>query len=1160
MVKVRQYLIIAVLIFSNLLVDAATFTAVQNGDWNVGATWGNPGNDVEGSGYPGINDVARTNGQEVGISTDVSCATLFVLAGVANQIVWTDFDLFEPHTITVGSRIISSSTSGPTVSVFENSSDITFVFTRVGEIISRWSTSAPIHTMIVSSGGVSTVGSSFAIGGGTLTISSGSTLSIGSTYNVSNSVNSTLSISGTLDLAGSGGVNGGATSSNYGTITATSTGVINIGTSAYMNSNNINLNSGSHMNVSNDETSGWWHSASGGPVGANINSNSTVHYDRLGSQGIRAGTYGNLDISSGGAAATKTLSSSGTLTVEGDLYIGASTTFASSNTNTKTIQGTSTIDGIWNVSQPITFNGGGTQIITGANGVTFNDVVIFSNNMDINTDVTFGSTVNTGGNTISFEDDLTNDGTIIASGTFIFDGALTQSIGGASSTLVNNLTVSNSSQTVTVNGGGTIVYGTLTVGSTSTLNANGNLALRSNGSGTARVAEISGSGTITGSVIYQRYINGAQEWHNIGIPVGGSTTDISGSGFPVPGNDLGRYNETVAGDINQGWETADLPFTTISDTRGYSFWTRTANTPGTLTFTGPLNTGNVSLDVNYTNNIVGTDDDDGWNLVNNPYASQIDWGSGSWTKTRIDATIAVWNGSSYIYLNGSGTIASGQAFWVHANAASPVLTAKQGVKTSSGATFYRTTDDVVPDQLSVTLQDGEFSDLARIRFIDDATEEFDTQYDGYKLQNNIFNLSSLSEGGMDLSINTLPMLACSRVVKLNMTNITEGTYQLKFDGLYSFETAFDFTLIDNFLNTSTALSENYSYDFSVTADAASWGSTRFEIEFSAASIDSNVMYSIDNKCGLGSAVLITNAQAGINYILSKNGVIVKSQIASSSTLEFALTQDEVTEGLNQIDLTLDNSGCNNTLLIKNGIEFTVIGVQEITATTNGLSCGTGQVSIKAEGATGNGYYRWYESVETIDPIPNQNSNEYLTPSIDATKFYYVTVVNEYGCESSTRTKVIAEIMNVTQPIISVEGDVISTSAFGDNYIWYKDGLLIEGENTESIAVVESGAYRVEVVTNTCSATSENIIVEILGVKELKEYGIEIYPNPVLDIMTIKSELTINSIFIFDTKGIEVMRIENNIPNEIDMKNIKKGIYIINIATDNQIITYRVRKK
>src|SRR6185295_11010851 len=37
----------------------ATFTATTNGAWNLGATWGNAGNNVAGSGFPGVSDTAN---------------------------------------------------------------------------------------------------------------------------------------------------------------------------------------------------------------------------------------------------------------------------------------------------------------------------------------------------------------------------------------------------------------------------------------------------------------------------------------------------------------------------------------------------------------------------------------------------------------------------------------------------------------------------------------------------------------------------------------------------------------------------------------------------------------------------------------------------------------------------------------------------------------------------------------------------------------------------------------------------------------------------------------------------------------------------------------------------------------------------------------------
>lgn len=1168
----KNYIFSLLLFLASYSSYSTTYYAVANGAWTDAnaAMWSLTSGGGGGAGVPGAGDDIYTNGFIVGVTVTRICRNVFVDDVTVNGL-FVNAELTITGTMIGHSRdlfgFLGPSPNNPSVAVVAGGSSVIFTGTNtntnggatgVNIVIGYWSSTVRIPNVELTFGGGNT--RVFAVSNGSDDIDIGNLTITSGTLSFDLATVTGLRIPGTLIVDGTAHVSvpfkgGAANTTLIGSVDISGNTLVFSG--AFLNSTIFNISSGGSIVVDNDEPNGWWFQTSS-PSTVTLDANSTVFYTSDNPQSIPARTYGNLSISSGGNPITKSLTSSGSLTVEGDLYVGGSTTFStSSNTNNMVFEGDLINDGVLTITRPTTFNGGGTQVIGGgsASGITFSSSVLISNAMNFDTDITFDGTVTSGTNNLSFAKDLTSNTNFNCAGTVTIDGAIAQSITGTGTNTFTNLTISNTS-TAIVNGTGSSVTGTLTSSSSSSFNANGKLTLVSDAGGIARVATIPGTANFSGSVIYERYISNDQVWHNIGMPVSGTVTDITNSGFTVNGNDLGRYNEGVAGDFDQGWETADFPFSNIDDTQGYSLWTRTADTPEKLVFTGELNTGNMSLPVSRT--IQNGLADDGWNLVNNPYASQIDWGNPGWSTTNIDGTIYVWNGTGYNAINGSGTIASGQSFWVHATGANPILNVTQAIKTGSSAIFYRNVGAV--NDLSITLSDGSSSDLTRIRFIDDATEEFDSPYDGYKLQNDIFNLSSLSEGGMDLSINTLPMIGCSRVVKLNMTNITEGAYQLKFDGLYSFEIAFEFTLIDNFLNTSATLSENYSYDFSVTADAASWGSTRFEIEFSAASIDSNVMYSIDNKCGLGATVLITNTQAGINYILSQNGVVIKSQLATSSTLEIALSTDEISEGLNQFDLTLDNSGCNNTLLIKNGIEFTVIGVQEITATTNGLSCGTGQVSVKAEGAIGNGYYRWYESIDAIDPIPNQNSNEYLTPAIDATKFYYVTVVNEYGCESSTRTKVVAEIMNVTQPIISVEGDVISTSAIADNYIWYQDELLIEGENTESIAVVESGAYSVEVITNTCSATSENIIVEILGVKDLKEYGIEIYPNPVLDVMTINSELSINSIFIFDTKGVEVMSIENNIPNEIDMKNIKKGIYIINIATDNQIITYRVRKK
>ncbi|VAW27188.1 hypothetical protein MNBD_BACTEROID06-1105, partial [hydrothermal vent metagenome] len=327
-------------------------------------------------------------------------------------------------------------------------------------------------------------------------------------------------------------------------------------------------------------------------------------------------------------------------------------------------------------------------------------------------------------------------------------------------------------------------------------------------------------------------------------------------------------------------------------------------------FVGSLNTGNMSLPI--TRTVQNGSADDGWNLVNNPYASQIDWASANWTKTNIDATIYVWNGVAYNALNGTGTIASGQSFWVHANAASPVLTATQNVKTSAAATFYRTSESAINNQLSITLLDGEFSDLARIRFMDDAMEEFDSKYDGYKLQNDIFNLASTTQAGLDLSINTLPASTLNRTVKLNISNISEGSYQLKFDGLASFETTLVFTLIDKFSNTSTVLEDGFEYNFTVTADTTSYGAARFSIV-----VESEVILGFDDTTNENSKIsvypnpvsrqlhILNPSKEKINLVsvYDVNGKIVYSK---EKDISLKINMSNMKKGIYIINIATDN--------------------------------------------------------------------------------------------------------------------------------------------------------------------------------------------------------------------------------------------------------------
>ncbi len=1026
-----------------------------------------------------------------------------------------------------------------------------------------------------------------------------------------------------------------------------------------------------------------------------------------------------------------TITGSGAITIGSDIAIGGGSLSISGATQVN-FNGDITNDGTFSVSIPAVFNGGAGQAVDGTSAVSFTSTVTFSNSMNFDVAATFGSTISAGNNALSFEDDFTNNGTFNSTGTVTFDGTSSQSITGSSATSFENLTISNTTATVTIGGGGTSVEGVLTVANGGALATGGVLTLVSDASGAVSVADLTGA-TVSGNVNYERYFDGSGDvWRNFGIAVSaGLVTDITSAGYTVNGNDLAYYNEAT-----DAWVNQDAFGSSLSNNRGYSLYTRAENGNHTISFKGSLNTGTQNPTVTRG----GSGGDTGWNLVNNPYASTIDFDL--LTRANLDNNVAVWNtaGSAYVYWNGStgsltnGLISSGQGFWVHSTSGTPSLTINENDKSSSSSSFLRTSS--LTNHLVISLLQDEKVDKTFIHFRDDATDNFDTELDGLKLSNGIYNLSSLASSGESLSINSLPFSECDKTIKFNMTNISEGTYKVKFEDLVTFETAFTFTLVDNFLGNSVILEEGSIIDFNVTLDTASFGKSRFEIQLSAATLDTNILYEVNSTCDFTSSIMITNAQIGVDYTLVQNGVDIISKKALSATLVFPLSENEVIEGVNKFDINLLNGTCGAPTLVTDAIEFSITALQEISIVTNGESCGNGQVLLSASGALGNAYYNWYESIESNDAIPNQNSNEFLTPDLESSKFYYVSITNESGCESEVRVKVtadiktppstdilyleanpcdissnitianaeigttynlmqngqiivaeeaisnelvlplnqqqinegtnkfdlrvessgcssdlanavefeyfsikevvsvtngksctagsvvlvaegansgdhynwyesndavepiagkntnefvspvldetrtyyvsvvnangcesisrvevVAEIVNLDQPDILMVNDVVSTTAIAENYKWFKDGEILDNENGQSITLVESGVYSVEIESSGCIVRSIELPATILALEQLEELGVKIYPNPVIDMLTISGgKEKIKSIIIYDTKGVAVYRSGNTIPSEINLISIKKGIYIINIATDNKTINYRVRKK
>jgi hypothetical protein len=342
--------------------------------------------------------------------------------------------------------------------------------------------------------------------------------------------------------------------------------------------------------------------------------------------------------------------------------------------------------------------------------------------------------------------------------------------------------------------------------------------------------------TVTGAPTFQRFVTGGTTtttkddpnalYHFISAPVFEPTAI---SLFPGTAY-LREWNEATQEWINL--EGSDV----LKQNKGYTIWLPEG--AATANYTGAWTSGDkVISDLTYT---MGgpTPGFDGYNLVGNPYPSGLDWDQGSWTKTNIDATIAIWNGATgnYYYWNGMvGSIANGvipptQGFFVKASAAGPVLIIPESGRVNMGGPMYK---DEVVNLLRIKVKaSNAMEDELFINFNDDATTGYDAQYDGQKMYGLTAAPQIFTSGsdGVEMAINTLPYDE-DGTLPLHVLCGEDASFTLLASDLESFNNGIAIYLEDMKTGGMINLMEQaqYNFDYSTNDDPV-----RFTLHFGVA--------------------------------------------------------------------------------------------------------------------------------------------------------------------------------------------------------------------------------------------------------------------------------------------------------------------------------------
>ncbi len=346
------------------------------------------------------------------------------------------------------------------------------------------------------------------------------------------------------------------------------------------------------------------------------------------------------------------------------------------------------------------------------------------------------------------------------------------------------LTAAATCKSIVINWGGSLID-------------NGNLTLSSGNALTVQHEAISGG-----------------QWHLISSPVSGTVSGLFEDQY------LRNFNTT-----SNSYEEIILTDIPLNTMQGYALWP-------VGSFSAPYVGGFNPASNNFTISGGG----DGWNLVGNPYTSAINWDAASgWGKTGVDNAIYVMNGAGWrTYVNGLGIpsgvgpyIAPTQGFFVHSSVGG-TLSMSNGVRVHNDVAFYKSSSVVVPNLVRIAVSGNGYTDEAVVRFLSEATPEFDGNYDAYKLYGDVPESAQLyTFGSVPLVINSLPE---TNTVNVGLRVGTSGAYTIASTEMNDLRYV---TLEDSETGIFTDLTDN-SYTFNA---APGDNEQRFKLHFSALSVN-----------------------------------------------------------------------------------------------------------------------------------------------------------------------------------------------------------------------------------------------------------------------------------------------------------------------------------
>lgn len=321
----------------------------------------------------------------------------------------------------------------------------------------------------------------------------------------------------------------------------------------------------------------------------------------------------------------------------------------------------------------------------------------------------------------------------------------------------------------------------------------------------------------------------------------------------------------------------------------------------------------------------------------------------------------------------------------------------------------------------------------------------------------------------------------------------------------------------------------------------------------AAGCDSTVTLNLTINQATSSAI---TASACDSYTWAENGttyttsgaysVLLVNAAGCDSTITLNLTINQATSS------SLSASACDSYTWAENGTTYTSSGAYSAVL-TNSVGCDStitlnltiNQATSSSVSETACDSYTWAENGTTYT----------------ASGAYVVTLVGSNGCDSLVTLNLT--IVGLPVATATDNGDATITASSGTSYQWIDcaTNTSIAGATQQTYTATANGDYAV-IVTNAgvCSDTSACVTIDYIGLDELSNAGVRIFPNPtngdVFITMTTATEATIE---VVDGKGklLNTVKVVNG--EKVSLASYEAGVYFLRIKTDSGSAIGRIVK-